>query len=377
MSGDLLERGATFRSPWRRGFTLVELGISSAIVGVLMVSLASVVVLSAKALPTEGSVGERIAENASALELLAGELRCATEVTHAEPTSVTFTVGDRNGDKTPETIRYAWAGAGTPVTREYNGSAPVPVSGPAAEFSLLYTRRTKSETVTSTTTWNSGEVLFSNFSGWSGILATSNSFTCSSSAWGAEAFAIDRVTFPPDTTKVVITRASIMARSAGSTASPTYTVGIHKPASTGSSLPAVSPVGTPTTMNVSALTTSFAWVDVPLNVTLPDLGTRYVLVVKGSGTSSVVLRYLTAATALLDNYYWRSTTNSGSAWSSEVNTADMPFFVYGFYERPVTSTSTITSYNLAAARITMRPEGGNTYLYAAAEALNKPKVPAP
>jgi hypothetical protein len=370
----------TRRSPHRatrRGFTLVELGVSSAIVGMLMVSLASVVVVSAKALPEPGSPADRTGQNTSALELLAGELRCAVEVISAQPGSVEFRVADRDGDKTPETIRYAWAGAGSPLTREYNGAAAVPVSGPLTDFAISYSRRSRTETATTATTWNSGEVLFSSFTGWSGLIAVANTFSATSANWAAQTFAIDRVSFPADTSRVVITRASVIARSAGTSASPTYTVGIHPPASSGSSIPAVTPIGTPITMNTGSLTTSFAWVDVPLNVTLPDTSTRWILVVKGSGTSSVVLRYLSISVGIVDPYFWRSTANSGSSWTSELNTADAPFFIYGYYERPETSSTSVTAYNLSSARISLRPAGGDTWLYAAAEALNKPTVPAP
>src|SRR5215468_2376022 len=111
----------------RQGFTLAELAVGIAVVSVIIVAIGSVVMVAAKALPTAPGPTETTVTSNSAMDRIASELRYATSITEATPTSVAFTVADRDGDGQPETIRYAWSGAsGAPLTREYNGSAPMP-----------------------------------------------------------------------------------------------------------------------------------------------------------------------------------------------------------------------------------------------------------
>ena len=50
------------------------------------------------------------------------ELNYALSFTERPVNVVEFTVADRDGDESPEFIRYAWSGTpGDPLTRQYNG----------------------------------------------------------------------------------------------------------------------------------------------------------------------------------------------------------------------------------------------------------------
>ena len=98
----------------------------------------------------------------------------------------------------------------------------------------------------------------------------------------AEAFTIDRVTLPADTTKLSITRVSLRLRKPSS-GTAGATVAVHLPSAAGSSIPATSPIGTAYSVPAAALTTSYAWVDsIFSDVTFPNEDTTsFVIVVKG------------------------------------------------------------------------------------------------
>jgi hypothetical protein len=374
-------RTPTF-SASRRAFTLVELGISSALLGIIMVSMASVVVLASKALPDPSSAAETGGSNSLALDQRLAELRCATEVKVATATTIEFLVPDRTNDSNPETIIYSWSGAGNPLLRTYNGGTAAPVTSPLQSFALEYSRRKTTTTQSTTTVWDSGEVLLASFNGWTLLTPSAMTASLTSASWVSEAFTIDKVSFPADTSKVVITKVTLQARRVSSPTGTTYTIGIHRPTTSGGSIPGTTPVGTPCSLAVAPLSSlSFGWVEATFSDVIFNNGndTRLCIVVKGSGTSSAQVRYLNHALAPLDNYEYRATTNSGGAWTSTLlNTNDMPFFVYGRYERPQASSTTVDNYFLASARATMQPTSeSSSRIDAGTEALNKPAIPAP
>lgn len=108
----------------RLGMTLVEMVIGIAISSVLFVGLTSSLYIAAQSL----DVGQaEMAVRRTAQQRMAQlhrDVESARNITELTATSVTLTVPDRNGDETPETIRYAWSGtAGDPLTQQYNGGA--------------------------------------------------------------------------------------------------------------------------------------------------------------------------------------------------------------------------------------------------------------
>jgi hypothetical protein len=367
----------------RRGFSLIELGVSSAMAGVLLVSMASVVVLAAKALPAADGSGAKdaAASSAGGLDQFLAELRCATEVTSAGPSSIAFTMADRDGDDLEEALEYSWGGPGQALRRSVNGSGAAAVTGPLQDFGLTYSRRVTTTTTGSTGVWDSGEVLFSSFNGWLGLTASLASIGVNASTWASQLFAINRVSIPPDATKVVITRVSLEMRRPSSPAGTTLTMAIHRPESPGSSIPASEPVGTPVTTLVSQLSTGYTWVESQFSdVEVGASDVNLMIVVKGSSTSSATLKYMSSSIAPADEYIFRYTTNSGSSWqpSGSLNYWDAPFFVYGRYERPLTTTASVEAHEMTTVGITMRGgPGSRDWVHTQVELLNKPLTPAP
>ena len=133
--------------PAPRGFTLVEMTVSLAVLSILLVAIGSAVMLAAKTLPQESDPSRETTWAVMSVEDIATELQYALAFTERSATAVEFAVADRDSDGSRETIRYAWSGtAGDPLTREYNGASAVTVVDGVREFELLYDKlvRTKS-----------------------------------------------------------------------------------------------------------------------------------------------------------------------------------------------------------------------------------------
>ena len=124
----------------------MELAVSLAILSVMTAAMASAIVLAVKAVPTANSPAQRTLRAAHLAQQIAAELQYATAIATAEPGAIAFTVGDRNDDGLPETIRYTWAGApGDPLTRQLNSGSDVAVLQDVYAFALDYGARTAEE----------------------------------------------------------------------------------------------------------------------------------------------------------------------------------------------------------------------------------------
>ncbi|MBU0617755.1 MAG: prepilin-type N-terminal cleavage/methylation domain-containing protein [Planctomycetes bacterium] len=122
-----------------RGFTLVELVLSMAIMTILMTGLASAILIASHALPTDDSPARAVVESAQVVDVLAEDLRSALWIRERTATSVEFAVPDRDADGAAERIRYAWSDtAGDPLTRQYNGGSVVEVLQNVQELDLTY-----------------------------------------------------------------------------------------------------------------------------------------------------------------------------------------------------------------------------------------------
>jgi hypothetical protein len=368
----------------QRAFTYMELAVAVAILAVIMVSLGSVIVAASKAMPAVTASSDSNSTGADAVaDQMMAELRFATGISESTPTAVTFTVPDRNNDNVPETIRYAWSGvAGDPLTRAYNGGAPVAVVPGVSSLALQYLKHKYTSTTTGTTVVNSGEVQFSGFTSWSGITGTSSNGAASTTSWCAETFVIDRVAIPSDATRIAITRVSLkIKKPASGTAG--CTVGIYLPSAAGSTIPASTPIGSICTIPDTALTTAFAWVD----STFTDVAwanpsqTTMIILVKGvASTTTASIQYLNAAAAPTDNSVFRWTTNSGTSWqpTSGLNANDAVYAVYGTYQRNVTSTISVDTYTLGSVALMLQPSAlSSPRIDTAIEVLNEPSIAGP
>ena len=131
----------------RRGHTLLEMMLSLVLLSIVMASVTSAMLFAASANPDEDSPEVTIADDSRVLSRIAEDLSLARYVIEQTDKAVTFVVGDRTGDGTPDRIRYAWSGTyGDPLTYQLNDETPTTLLENTAQFGLTYT----SETVIST-----------------------------------------------------------------------------------------------------------------------------------------------------------------------------------------------------------------------------------
>ena len=139
----LARRGLEFRRP--AGFSLMEVLLSTTILGIIFGVMGSVMLLARRNMAIGAVASDEISGGNAVARQISTELAVATTVTERTANSITFTVPDRNGDASPETIRYAWSGvAGAPLTRSYNGSTAVTVAQNVYYFNLDYIMRAAS-----------------------------------------------------------------------------------------------------------------------------------------------------------------------------------------------------------------------------------------
>ncbi len=126
----------------RTGFTLIELMISMGTASILIVGLGSAIYLSGRALDDGASSPVDAALAADVLNDVLADLQHAQNFSERTATAVTFAVPDRDGDQTPDTIRYAWTGVvGDPLTYEYNNAAPVAVAHNVQDLNFTFLER--------------------------------------------------------------------------------------------------------------------------------------------------------------------------------------------------------------------------------------------
>lgn len=122
-----------------RGFTLLEVIVSSMLLSVVVSAASALLFITARALPVDEDPGIAAAETLRALDLLSSELTFATSVTVAEARRVEFVIRDRDNDG-DDTISYQWSGvAGDPWTRTAGARDPEPIVRSLASVVLDYT----------------------------------------------------------------------------------------------------------------------------------------------------------------------------------------------------------------------------------------------
>ncbi len=297
-----------------RGVTLLELVTCLAISAVLIGGLASSVYLSTKGLETLTSPTNVSLDTGAALNQFTADLRMATGFTERTSTAVTLTVPDRTGDGWPDTIRYAWAGAGSPLTRTVNGlpNPAATILDNVSALELTYLTRTMQPPfvesasqllISYTTTYNA-----------TGPIQKTN--------WEGQSF---RPTLPGNAVLWKITSAEIMAKR--NTSSGTVTVNIY--AIDATNKPSGAPIST-TNVNVSSWPSSYGWVPITLPpVSLsPTTGAAIAITSTNATAQSTVTGYIGFSPPALNAYYVNS-IDQGATWTAPANNSALNYKIYG------------------------------------------------
>jgi len=343
-----------------RAYTLIELSVSVAIVGVLLVATGSAILLAGRAVPARTSPASRCVAATEALDRLAADLAYAITVTEVGPTAVAFTVPDRTGDGAGEVVRWAWNGqAGAALTRSVNGSAPAEILADVRDFALVYDRRR--EQLPDTFTESSETLLFQQDSASGGV-----DVSVTSLEWIGQSL---RLTFAPDVAWWAVTRVVLKARVRSSSDGETRV-----------QLRAADLLGNPTpvvhdqaVLLERTMTSNYRWCDLPF--------TRRARLVPGDPLC-VVLRWVSdneSCEVQLRNLYPPGgavrTSNGGLTWAP-VSSQSMQIQVYGVTAK---RDAVQYRYTLNDVRASLRA-GANTTteaVSATVTTVNLPEVPAP
>lgn len=310
----------------RRAVTLVEMVVSLGITSIILCACGSVMLITNRAISISaaGPVVSTALANAAA-DQVAADLKMALQITERTATAVTFTVPDRNGDSLPETLRYAWAGPGSPLTRQYNGQ-PVPAAVVADNvqlFNLDWLTKTvgqppqppalppeeSPEQVLACRDWTGGGRDFSDY-------------TIKSSAWAAEYF---KPNLPGNAVSWKITRVKVkLQRNASYTG--TLTIQIRLADAGKKPIGGVLDSGS---VNVASLSsTMYTWVEFPFS-SLAGLSpaSGMCLLATTTDTQPGVVRYDKKGTGA--NMAWCTSGKQGAWWSTPTSGDAMQIYVYG------------------------------------------------
>lgn len=361
----------------RRAYSLIELVVSIAISTMLLVGIGSALLIATKANDPSLAANQPLRDgNATAFKML-NELRVAQSFSERTPASVQFTIADRTGDATPETIRYAWSGTvGDPLTRQFNGGAAVTLLENVHLLTLAFQVRNVTSTQTETVDLFFAESMFSNFEGWSGISPTYKTFSVGPTSWCSEFF--NAASLPNDAKNITITRCQLMLRQG---AGGNVTVGIHRGKGGGNPEPSNNPVGTAVTIPVATLPATYQWIQVSFSdVTLANLNKEYCIVVKGDTSNAADVQYLYSTQAPKDDpvMLWNT---GGNKWDPKKNSQadnDMWFRVWGTYEVTTTQTVNTTRYFVESTSANLQVGADSrANLTARINHLNMPEVSSP
>ncbi|OYW18936.1 MAG: hypothetical protein B7Z55_09755 [Planctomycetales bacterium 12-60-4] len=306
--------------------TLVELAASLLGASALVAGLGSALFIALRASDTSLTPAHAILEGSSLLSELQSDLQFATSVTEHTATTLTVVVPDRNGDSTPETIRYRWSGtAGGPLTRQYNGGTQVTIASSVQECQFTYDVRTRTRAGTPVVVTGS-ETLLDSYGGFFFY----DEIQVRNDNWGGQYFSPN---LPSNTSSWKVTRVRVKARKADSPYTDVTNVQL-RPAGT-DNVPTNDVVAS-TALNESALSTSYSWCDISLTGAaglLPEQ--RLCLALTTASTDgSCRLQYSAFHGNLLR---W-----SGSGWTRDPFAA----LTYNVYGQVTTTTPTTINVNL-------------------------------
>ena len=323
----------------RSAFTLVELVVATAIMGLLMTGLASAIVLATHALPDPESPTSAILENASIADQVAEELGGALWIMERMPTAVTFAVADRDGNGLPERIRYAWSGTpGDPLTRQYNGAAEIEMLPDVEAFDVGYELQPETEEYLGLDV-ESGEIELKSYYS-SSNLADAHVHI---DRWWGQYFLPN---LPAEATRWGLTRVFVAAKRdhGGDT---TTLVQLRVPAA--DQTPGDQIVDE-TTIPQLSLSNSYEWAEKSFVKALglsPDMGLCLALITEDP--DSAQLLYREKSVSLPD----AALSFGNPVWQAPRTDQALLFYVYGKYSTPG-SPETATRQYITGARVTLQ-----------------------
>lgn len=349
----------------RRGFTLVEMVLSMAVMTVLLGGIASAMILASRAMPDRDTPFSNTMDGYYAADRLAGELYAARSFSVMSPTQVTFTVADRNNDGVPETISYTWSGtAGASLMRQYNTDPVVALADSVNEFALTYDRRTVCNTIPSGVN-ESAETLLVSYDSSTG---SQSDFAITNNAWVGQFF---KPTLPADATSWKITRVKIQAQVHGANKGTTR---VQLRPSEVSNFPSTT-VLDEVQMLENVLSPTYTWREFSFSKASGISPTQGICLVLQwvSDAHACDVAYQAAMSSPSSNTNLVMTNNTGSSWTSPANQS-LLFYLYGTVTAS-TPPQTLHLYYLTNVQVKLRVgNDANSRVQTTVQILNQPEV---
>ena len=347
----------------RRGWSLVELLVSTAASAVLIGGLASAVVLATRALPAPSEGAGAPADVALVADQLAADLTFAVSVSELSSRRIAFQVPDRTGDGVPEELTYEWSGAvGAPLRLSRNRSAFVDLLPRVSDFTLMPGTTTVTEQTAPTRQTNS-TLLASCLTG-----SVTSDASIQGTLWTGNVFRPD---LPAD---AVSWRPSAVWLCLAANGMPNGTARVRLYALDWRGVPAGTPLAE-TTVLESGLTVSyqwyeFAWPGVP--ELAPGTGVAFI-VEHVSNAPSCKVGFRFTPTASERGYNRVVSTDGGQTWN-HMSTHSVLFSLYGTVVREVPGGSVDRHY-LTTVRVRLAVDGAtDRTLETTVRLLNTPEV---
>ena len=345
-----------------RGLTLIEVVISTAATAILLVGMTSAIVLTTRALPENRGATLAVRAATDVVDQLSNELLHAVNVTESTSTAITFTVADRNGDGSPERIRYAWSGTvGTALTRQYNGGTAVNVLDNVNQFALVYDTKNVSETYPGPPV-EGAEVQISSYPT---VVATRDR-TIDQNNWMGQFIQPNTSAMVPTPVSWRLTRVQIWAkRSDGSSQLSRVEIRAANADRTPTTTILDEVALQQTTLGGSYAQKEFAFSNV---FGLSPSSGVCLLIARDTGGAAAVLNYDDSGGSARIN-----TTNKGNAWTVDT-TRSMRHYAYGKFTTIGPDQTAIRSY-LTGVRITLQGGADSTArVDTAVRLLNAPEM---
>ncbi len=333
----------------RRGFTLLEVLTASVITVVIVGALASVMAVTAKAMPAPDAASTTTRAASIALQAAAADLALCKGLKSYDAESIQFTLVDRDADGSEETLNISWGGsAGDPLVLDTNGVARNVIEK-IDDFAV--TVETFSDTTTTVSGTSEGpEILLAGYEGPAVQLAD---VTTSDAL--AQSF---RASLPSDAISYSITKLD---------------VSVHQrllyPGSVDVELYKSRADGTPTGAALSSATAGSNLLALPLSLP-PFIGTRFRLTLATPLTGCLpgenLAIKLSAASGRMFAAYQNpapgehhavmsQSTDGGSSWTPRPG-ASVGFLVCGKVTRPATVSASVSRAESVSLKV--RPTGG-------------------
>lgn len=299
--------------------TLVEVLASVAITAILLTAIGSGILLVTRSAAATGS-DTGTSKTDEVMFRIASDLKLAMNFTERTDTAVTFTVPDRTGNRSPETLRYAWSGLpGDPLTLEYNSRPPVTIAENVHRFSLSYLLRKSGPPPPPEIIESEEMVLIFHDDAPGGKLADEN--LKSGSLLGQYFCPL----LPSNTVSWKITRALVRVNRWGS---KDFLVQMRPATLEQKPAPEVLEE---VVVAQTSLPDGWIWLEVgfgSLSELDPGAGHCLVMTPKEQGWAAQI-QYEKDGNPMTPRTHWTTSTDGGATWTSPTNSKDMRFYIYG------------------------------------------------